>query len=286
MTDQRETERARITRLLRKLDIKPTKALGQNFLIDRSVIVRTVELAAIDATDTVLEIGPGLGMLTRELSARCRELVLVELDRDLANYLRGAYVSTGNVRIVEADARYANLGELGLGPATKVVANLPYSVGTIIVRRLLDADPRPQTLTVMLQREVAERMAAGPPDMSLLALAVQSIAVPEIAFMVPPNAFWPEPNVESAVIQLTVHRKPLVAEPARTALFRVASAAFRAKRKTLTNSLSVELRMDKSYMSTILAESGIDPMARPQHVALAQWIALMTSLGKHGVPDA
>lgn len=285
MTERQDAERARIKSLLRKLDIKPTKALGQNFLIDRDVIDRTIDVAKVDASDSVLEIGPGLGMLTAELSLRCQELVVVELDRELADYLRSEYGPSGRVRIVEADGRYVRLTELGLGPTSKVVANLPYSVGTVIVRRLLGAAPRPRSLTVMLHREVAERMAAEPPDASLLSLAVQVFAEPKIAFVVPPSAFWPEPKVESAVIHLAVRTEPLLAEPERTTLFRLANAAFRAKRKTLANSLSADLQVNKADMSTILAESGIDPMARPQHVAVAQWMALITRLGERVSPD-
>lgn len=273
--DAHQEERKRIQRLARAAGVRPEKSMGQNFLIDRRVIDRTIGEAEIDAADQVLEIGPGLGVLTTELRKRAGELVVVELDRELAAFLRREYGNEAPVRIVEADARYVSLPELGLGSKTKVVANLPYSVGTVIVRRLLENEPRPASLTVMLQREVAERMAAGPPDSSLLSLSVQIFAEPAIAFIVPPDAFWPEPKVESAVIHLSVRSEPLLPGPARTTLFRLAGAAFRAKRKTLANSLATELKVNKADMSTMLAESGIDPMARPQHVGLREWMALV-----------
>ncbi len=285
MSDDRATERARIQRLARKLGIRPEKSMGQNFLIDRSVIDRTIEVAGIDATDEVLEIGPGLGVLTSELRERARELVVVELDHELADHLRREFGNADSIRIVEGDGRHISLPALGLGPETKVVANLPYSVGTVIVRRLLEAEPRPASLTVMLQREVAERMVAGPPESSLLSLAMHLFAAPEIAFTVPPDAFWPEPKVESAVIHLAVRAEPLVAEPARSALFRLAGAAFRAKRKTLANSLATALKVKKPDMSTILVESGIDPMARPQHVGPPQWMALVARCEADGILD-
>lgn len=283
MSDQREAERARIQQLAAKLDIKPAKSMGQNFLVDRDVIEQTIAVAEVEASDTVLEIGPGLGMLTSELVKRCRELVIVELDHDLAAYLRREYGGSGRMKVVEADGRHIQLPELGLGPATKVVANLPYSVGTVIVRHLLNAEPRPRALTVMLQREVAERMATGPPDASLLSLSVQLFATPETAFVVPPDAFWPEPKVDSAVIHLDVRSQPLLAEADRSFLFRVVTAAFRAKRKTLANSLAPALQANKIDMSAMLIESGIDPMARPQHVALAQWMSLLVELRERGL---
>lgn len=283
MSDQREAERARIKRLAGKLGIQPTRSMGQNFLIDRTVIERTVAFAQIELTDTVLEIGPGLGMLTGELSERCARLVVVELDMELAAYLRSEYGGSGRARVVETDARHVSLTSLGLGPETKVVANLPYSVGTVIVRHLLETEPRPQSLTVMLQREVAERMAAQPPDASLLSLSVQLYAEPEIGFLVPQAAFWPEPKVESAVISLLVRAEPVLVEPARALLFRLATAAFRAKRKTLANSLSAALGVNKTDMSTMLQQSGIDPMARPQHIGLAQWAALIARLQADGI---
>lgn len=257
--------------------------MGQNFLIDRSVIARTMDVAGIGPDDTILEIGPGLGVLTSELIARCQNLVVVELDRELAAFLRREHGTTERVRVVEADARYVSLDSLGLGPETKVVANLPYSVGTVIVRRLLETEPRPRTLTVMLQREVADRMAAQPPDASLLSLSVQLFAEPEVAFRVPPDAFWPEPKVESAVIHLATRPVPLLLEPHRSLLFRLATAAFRAKRKTLANSLAAALKVNKTDMSSMLAGSGIDPMARPQHVDLARWMALVDRVEADGV---
>lgn len=285
MSDDRAAERARIQWLARKLGVRPEKSMGQNFLIDPSVIDKTIEVAGVNAGDQVLEIGPGLGVLTAELRDRARELVVIELDHELAEFLRREYRDSISVRIVEADGRHISLPEIGLGAETKVVANLPYSVGTVIVRRLLEAEPRPASLTVMLQREVAERMAAGPPDVSLLSLAVQMYAEPEIAFVVPPDAFWPEPKVASAVIHLAVRPEPLLSAPKRTALFRLAGAAFRAKRKTLANSLASELKMQKSDMSTILAASGVDPMARPQHVSLARWMALVARCEANGILD-
>lgn len=276
VNDAREGERKRIQRLARAAGVRPEKSMGQNFLIDRNVVDRTIAVAEINAADQVLEIGPGLGMLTRELRDRAGELVVVELDRDLAAFLRREFGHGSPVRIVEADARHIDLSALGLGPQTKVVANLPYSVGTLIVRRLLENEHRPGSLTVMLQREVAERMAADPPETSLLSLSVQLFAEPEIAFIVPPDAFWPEPKVQSAVIHLAVRPEPLLPDPARTALFRLAGAAFRAKRKTLANSLAAELKMKKLDMSTMLAKWGIDPMSRPQHIGLDEWLALAT----------
>ena len=281
--DQQPLTREEWERLLRRLRVRPSKALGQNFLVDPATIDRIIDVAQIEPEDTVLEIGPGLGTLTSRLSEVAARTVAVELDRELALYLRGVYGNDERVAIIERDARWIEPIALGLPAGYKVVANLPYSVATVILRRILECEPTPAMLTVMVQREVAERMTAGPPSMSLLGLAIQLSAVPQIAMHIPPDVFSPRPRVASAVVHLVPHADPLLDSRERDALFRIATIAFQARRKTLTNSLTKGLGIPKADMEQLLERASIDPMRRPQVLSVEEWCRLARgSLGEAG----
>lgn len=267
--------------LLKSSRIVPSKAMGQHFLVEPSIVDRIVETASISDVDHVLEVGPGLGILTSALVAQAARVIAVELDGDLAAYLRRAYRTETRLHIAEQDARYMRPGEFGFAPGYKVVANLPYSTATVILRRLLDHPPVPASLTVMVQREVAERMVAEPPRMSLLSIAVQLSADAHIAFIVPPKAFSPPPRVESAVVHLVPLVEPLVGEHDRLTLFRLATLAFQAKRKTLSNSLANGLKQSKETVTSELERLGVDGMRRPQTLSLIEWCHLArSSLGE------
>jgi 16S rRNA (adenine1518-N6/adenine1519-N6)-dimethyltransferase len=255
---------------LSALGLTPSKALGQNFLHDRGVVRRIAESAGIEPDDTVLEVGPGLGILTEELAARARRVVAVELDPRLAAYLPA--VMPANVDVVHADALEVDPVSL-VGPDYRVVANLPYSVGNAILRRMQEADPPPRSLTVMVQREVAERMCASPPAMSILAVAVQFYGVPRILFRVGGGAFVPPPSVESAVIQITTHAPPLPRAD-HAAFFRVVQAGFAQKRKQLANTLSAGLRVKRAAVVAALAAAGIAPTERAERLTVADWVRL------------
>lgn len=256
------------------LGLTPSKARGQNFLHDRRVVERIVAAAGIGPDDTVLEIGPGLGVMTAELARRAARVVAVEIDRALVAHLRRTLPE--NVTLVEGDALTVDLSSL-LPPGYVVVANLPYSVATAIIRRLQEANPPPRTLTVMVQREVAERMCATPPRMSLLAVGVQFHGNPTLLFRVGGGAFVPAPKVESAVVRIEARDPPLP----RTAwpdFFRIVAAGFAGKRKHVLNSLAAGLDLGREVVSAALAEAGVNPAARAETLAVDDWVRVYRAL--------
>ena len=256
------------------LGVEPSKALGQNFLHDRGIVRRIAEAAGIEPGETALEIGPGLGILTEELAARARRVVAVELDRRLAAHL--PEVMPANVEVVEGDALALDLAGLA-GPRYSVVANLPYSVGTAIVRRLQEAEPPPRVLTVMVQREVAERMTAAPPEMSLLGVAVQFYGAPRVLFRIGGGAFIPPPRVESSVVRIETREPPLPREE-HAAFFRVVQAGFSQRRKQLANALTSGLPAARDDVVAALEAAGVRPEERAERLRVADWVAVYRAL--------
>lgn len=259
---------------LYELGLSPSKALGQNFLHDRAIVRRIADSAGIEPDDVVLEVGPGLGILTEELAQRASRVVAIELDSQLAAYLPG--VMPANVRIVEADALAIDPAHLA-GPDYRVVANLPYSSGTAIVRHLQEASPPPKSLTVMLQREVAERMAATPPAMSILAVAVQFYGIPKVLFRVGGGAFVPPPRVESAVVRIE-SRPPALPPELHEGFFRVVNAGFSQRRKQLANALSAGLFMTRDVVQRALESAGIAPTQRAERLGVDDWVRLFRAI--------
>ena len=234
-------------RELRDAGVAPSKALGQHFLTDYTCVTRIVEAAELSPADTVIEIGPGLGVLTDRLAAVAGRVIAVELDTELAARLRNQMPAT--VTVVEGDALTVEPVELlqtaGLPPATPyvLVGNLPYNVGTAIVRRFLEAEHPPRRLVVMLQKEVAEAMTAPEGEMGLLSVSVQVYAKALKLFNVPPRAFYPPPRVTSAVIRLDLREQAVIAPEERERFFGVVRAGFSAPRKQLRNTLAQGLEM-------------------------------------------
>jgi 16S rRNA (adenine1518-N6/adenine1519-N6)-dimethyltransferase len=197
--------------ILAELGVRPSKGLGQHFLYERGIVQRLVRQAAIGRDDLVLEIGPGLGILTSELLGRAGRVVAVELDARLAAHLRRFFGADPRLRLVEGNALdLATADLIPPGEPFVVAANLPYAVGSAVIRHLLEQPHRPRRLAVMLQKEVAERIVARPPEMSILGVACQFYAEGRLAFDVPPEVFLPPPTVESAVILLDVRPEPLL----------------------------------------------------------------------------
>lgn len=248
--------------------------MGQNFLVEPDVVRSIVDVAGVKPGDRVVEVGPGLGILTRELLGRGVRVYAVELDRELVAFLEHDFAGVEGLTLIERDARHVDLQPYVGDAAYHVVANLPYSTGTVIIRRFLELDNPPTTMTVTVQREVAERMTAMAPNVSLLSLAVQLFAEIEQAFIVPPDVFLPPPRVESAVVRLTLHDAPLASPMEIESLFRLATMAFQRKRKTISNGLSQGLGIDKATVDAMLAQAGVDPSLRPQAVSLADWLSL------------
>lgn len=258
-----------------------TRALGQHFLRDRSVADRIVELVAPSARDLIVEIGPGRGALTEALAARGGRLLALEIDAALAETLRERFAESRRVEIRQADARYfdyAGLRALAPDPVGRVlvVGNLPYSVGKPILAALVEASPAIDEMALMLQKEVAERVAAEPGGKTYGALSVltQVACAVRLAFTVPPGAFSPPPQVESAVLYLRPHREPPVpvADPARFAT--VVRAAFSQRRKSLANSLAAGLALGSERARRLIEAASIDPGRRAETLSLAEFARL------------
>jgi 16S rRNA (adenine1518-N6/adenine1519-N6)-dimethyltransferase len=257
-------------------------SLSQNFLTDINVLEQIVETAAPTLGRGVLEIGPGLGFLTSRLLAAGAALTTVELDTNLVNFLRHEFapeLETGQLRLVAGDALDQDLVHL-VEPPYDVVANLPYHITSPILHRLLGQAPRADRLVLMVQREVAERIAAPAGEMSYLSVFVQYHARANVAFRVPREAFEPAPKVESAVLVLEpyAHDDRLDAD-AEDQLWRLVQAGFRERRKMLHNVLRRQLPVEPARVDAALAKVGIAPDRRPQTLAVGEWIALSEALG-------
>lgn len=248
--------------------------MGQNFLVDPSVVRRILVVAEVRPGDLIVEVGPGMGILTRALLQAHAEVVAVELDRDLKRFLERDLEDARALTLVERDARHVDIEELTGDRPYQLVANLPYSVATVIIRHFVESPNAPTRMTVMVQREVAERMTASPPRMSLLALATQLYASAEIAFTVPSDAFVPLPKVESAVVRMDVRLELPLTSSERDRMFALATMAFQRKRKTVANGLSQGLAAPKSNLEASLAKAGIDPSRRPETLALDEWLRI------------
>lgn len=261
-------------RLIQELGLRPSKGRGQNFLHDASIAHRIVKEAGVTREDHVLEIGPGLGMLTQALIASAGRVSAIELDDMLARHLQRAFVGEPGLRLHQGDALKVDLAQIAAGAPIKVVGNLPYSAAAAIVQNVLETEMPLISATVMVQREVGERMLASPPNMSILSVATQVYAEGRIAFIVPPDVFLPSPSIDSAVITLVPHEKPLISRAQRASFFRLVNGGFRHKRKNIANSLSDETRRSKTEIAHDLQSVGIDPGRRAQTLSVAEWIAL------------
>lgn len=264
------------SRLLRSLGLAARKGLGQNFLASKSAIHHILMALDLRPDDSVIEVGAGLGVLTGFLAANAAAVYAVELDDALAAYLSDRFAEATQVRVVHADIlSLSPVDVLGQPPGPyKVVGNLPYYITSAALRHVLSWRPAPAVVVVMVQLEVARRIAARPGEMSLLSLMVQLSGTAEIAAKVPAGAFVPPPQVDSAIVRIVPHPKPLLPPEQEEALFRLARAGFQQRRKTLLNSLGQALALPKDEIGRILAAIGAEPSARPQELSVPQWIAL------------
>ncbi len=253
----------------------PKKSLGQHWLFDSKSLGAICDAANIQPTDTVLEIGPGLGPLTLELTQRAQQVVAVELDDQLANELP-ARVPAANLKVVYSDIVQFDLSTLP--KKYKVVANVPYYVTSKIIRLLLESKTPPAVAVLLVQKEVAERLAAAPGDMSILAVSAQLYATVMLGPVVTRDKFNPPPQVDSQVVILQLRTKPLFAHLDIKQFMRVVKAGFGEKRKTLRNSLSGGLHIDKAEIEQILKKAGISPSQRAEELSLREWYKLTEAL--------
>ncbi len=257
--------------ILRDLDVHPSRALGQNFLHDQKIVERIVRVARLSSADDVLEVGPGLGILTSELTAHAGSVTAVELDARLARRLRDSFGE--RARIVEGDILELDLDQVIPASDYVVVANLPYSIATAVIQRFLEHHQPPKRLVLMVQREVAERMTARPPEMSILAVAVQFYAHAKVEFRIGSGAFIPPPRVESAVVRLETREAPLLPINDHQAFFRLVRAGFSQRRKRLDNAIAASLDIQKRSAAAALSESGIEPSRRAETLDVPEWVS-------------
>ena len=276
---------------LRRLGVVPRKALGQHWLVDQIILDDIAVAAALTPDDVVLEIGAGPGGLTEELAKRGATVVAVEIDEELAGSTRARLAQYDRLHVLAADildfAPGELLAEAGVEPPYVAVGNLPYYITQPIVRRLLESDPAPTRIVVLVQREVAQRMVGGPGRESLLSLSVKVYGVPRMLFDVPATAFWPPPRVQSAVVEITRLDRPAVdlTPEELVVFFHVLRAGFAQPRKQIHNVFCEELGLEPIRLRRVLDAAGIDPTARAQHLDLAAWERLYHAFGTH-YPEA
>jgi 16S rRNA (adenine1518-N6/adenine1519-N6)-dimethyltransferase len=266
---------AETKRWLRQLDLSARKRLGQHFLIDRDALQQVLAAAEIAADDTVLEIGPGQGILTRELAQKAGRVIAVELDDNLAGQLKREMTSLPNVTIINEDI--LKIDPADVLPKTekyKVVANLPYYITSPVLRHFLEASRKPTLMVVMVQREVAETIVAGPGKMSLLSVSVQFYGRPAIIGQVPAKSFYPAPKVDSAILRIELYPEPAVAADDADSFFETVRAGFTSPRKQLANSLAYGLKIPKADVAHLLAKADIAPQRRAETLNLEEWAQL------------
>jgi 16S rRNA (adenine1518-N6/adenine1519-N6)-dimethyltransferase len=264
---------AETRRLLRRFDLKARKGLGQHFLVNGEVLDTIIAAAELGPEELVVEVGPGLGIMTRQLAASAGSVVAIELDDGLAALLKTTLASFNNVNIVNDDVLKIEPEELAEGRAYKVVANLPYYITSPVMRHFLDTAARPETMVVMVQKEVAEAIAAAPGKMSTLSVSVQFYGEPEVIADVPAESFYPPPEVGSAVVRIRVYPRPRVAVD-EAGFFGMVRAGFTAPRKQIANSLARGLGREKNRVLAMLSKAEIDPQRRAETLTIEEWAEL------------
>ena len=251
--------------------VVPKKSLGQHWLRDRLTLEYIADCAELSTNDTVLEIGPGLGTLTSQLLRRAGKVIAVEFDGDLAKKLPGQFPGK-NLEVIQSDILSFDLTKLPVG--YKVVANVPYYITSKIVQHLMTSVNKPSTTVLLVQKEVAERLAAKPGDMSVLAISAQLYADVSLGDIVPADLFTPPPKVDSQVVILRTRTTPLLTGVSEKEFFRVVKAGFSAKRKKIYSALGAALHLDKNPTRLLLEHAAIDPDARAETLSLEQWARL------------
>ena len=252
--------------------LQNNKSLGQHWLKDRDVLAQIADEAELSHDDVVLEVGPGLGTLTSEILRQARRVVAVEFDEDLARKLPGQFPGK-NLTVINEDILQFNLDTL---PANyKVVANVPYYITSKIIQRFMTAANKPATVVILVQKEVAERVAAQPGDMSILAVSAQVYARARLGVEVPKGYFTPPPKVDSQVVVLETRAVPLVTQAEEKLFFRVVKAGFSAKRKKLRSSIAAGLALSKEEAESILAAAAINPDNRAEDLSIDDWLRLV-----------
>jgi 16S rRNA (adenine1518-N6/adenine1519-N6)-dimethyltransferase len=264
--------------LLKRHGLRADKSLGQNFLQDPIALEKIASAAEIQPTDSVLEIGPGLGSLTRYLAVSAKEVVAVELDKKLIPLLKAVIAPYANIRLIQGDILTFPPADLVDQAGYLVVANIPYYITSAIIRHLLEHEPKPRRIVLTIQKEVADRICAAPGDMSLLALSVQVYGKPRVAARIPAGAFFPAPKVDSAILCLDVYSEPQIKNELLETFFKLIKAGFSQKRKTLRNSLSSGLHISPNNAADLLTKANIDPQRRAETLGIPEWQRLSETI--------
>jgi len=259
-----------IKTLLEKYKTKPSKKFGQNFLIDKNVLEKIIVASDIKKDDTILEVGPGIGTLTQELAKHASKVIAVEKDRNMIEILKETLLGLDNVHIIEADILSYKLQVTSY----KVVANIPYYLTSPLIRKFLESANQPEEIILMMQKEVAERITAKPPHMSILAVSVQFYATAKIILKVSKNCFWPAPKVDSAIIKITpTAPNSATAEFGASAelFFKIVKAGFSQPRKQIVGNLVKTLKMERGEVEAWLTKNSIAPTQRAETLSVQDW---------------
>jgi len=285
VTGKTESLSGQTKRLLRRFDHRARKSLGQHFLIDEEVLRLITSAAELTPADLVVEVGPGLGVLTRELARQAGGVIAVELDDKLVAILKPALAPFPNVVIVNGDIlkiepatlleeHKEKFPEVGIASNYKVVANLPYYITSAVMRHFLEASVKPQIMVVTVQKEVAQAIAAKPGDMSVLSVSVQFYGQPEIVSYVPARCFYPAPEVDSAILRVDLYARPPVAVTDARSFFELVRAGFSTPRKQIVNSLAQGLKLPKAEVLSLLVKAQIAQQRRAETLSLDEWAQL------------
>ena len=258
--------------------MRPNKAFGQNFLVDRAILQRIIEAAEIEPNDQVLEVGAGTGVLTRELAKHARRVVAVELERDMLALLAKTTGEFRNVELLARNLLYLDPQEVFEQEPYKLVANLPYYITAPTFRHFLESGNAPSLLVVMVQYEVAQRIVAGPGDLSLLGVSIQFYGQPKIIAHVPARAFYPAPKVDSAILRVDLRKQVPLTPEQRDSFFRLVQAGFAERRKQLHNSLTHHLHQKNEEVRASLTAANIDPSRRAETLSIEDWLRLWHAL--------
>lgn len=267
--------------LLQKYNLKPIHSRGQNFLINEKILDKIINSSDLHSNDTVLEVGPGLGVLTKKIAQNVKNVIAVELDKNLVDILKTELWHTKNIDVVNGDILKTDFCDSGLTVNGKsfdigdyrIVANLPYNITSKFIRMFLEAKKRPIDMVLMVQKEVAERITAKPGKMSLLALSCQLYADCNVEFFVEKNNFLPVPKVDSAIVRIVIKDNGIDVD--RDKLFKIARAGFSSKRKKLVSNLSNVLKIKKADMRSIFKELNLNENARAQELSINDWVRLV-----------
>ena len=276
------TSKNRIKAIFNQYGAYPSKGLGQNFLINKSVLKKIIKSADLTKKEVILEIGPGIGNLTRELAHKAKRIIAVEKDPKLVRILKETLEDFENIEIIQGDilkiqdAKYPKAipsGCYGAGKIQdtyKIVANLPFYIVAPVIRKFLESEFPPKEMVLVVQKEVGQRICAKPPKMNLLAVSVQFYAEPEIISYVSKKSFWPQPKVDSAILKIIPRKSPT--RPGLVNLFfRVVKAGFSQPRQMLINNLAKKLEIEKEKIKEILKENNISPSQRPETLTIKNW---------------